>query len=149
MTPGPSVCVCVYYCRTFQYSVFSNCSSTVTVSPSGPPGLFKGVTSYISSTLVVQICELTKKLIPSNLQIAHEHSSNFQGGEQPTPIHAQRTSMAHAQRKINAYRKQYADDQNISLLPAIVSTSCRMHGEFLRLIFLQAHRWPALAVTPC
>jgi hypothetical protein len=27
-----------------QYSVFSNCSSTVTVSPSGPPGLFKGVT---------------------------------------------------------------------------------------------------------
>jgi len=57
--------------------------------------------------------------------------------------------MAHAQRKINAYRKQYADDQNISLLPAIVSTSCRMHGEFLRLIFLQAHRWPALAVTPC
>ena len=44
-----------------------------------------------------------------------------------------------AQRKINAYRQQYADNQNISFLPAIVSTSCRMHGEFLRLIFLQAH----------
>ena len=44
-----------------------------------------------------------------------------------------------AQRKINAYRQQYADNQNIFLLPAIVSTSCRMHGEFLRLIFLQAH----------
>jgi hypothetical protein len=45
-----------------------------------------------------------------------------------------------AQRKINSYRQQYADNQNISLLPAIVSTSTRMHGEFLRLLFLQAHR---------
>ena len=44
------------------------------------------------------------------------------------------------QRKIAAYRQQYADNQNISFLPAIVSTSCRMHGEFLRLLFLQAHR---------
>ena len=34
-------------------------------------------------------------------------------------------------------------NQNISFLPAIVSTVCtstRMHGEFLRLLFLQAHR---------
>ena len=43
-----------------------------------------------------------------------------------------------AQRKIAAYQ-QYADNQNISFLPAIVSTSTRMHGEFLRLLFLQAH----------
>ena len=40
-----------------------------------------------------------------------------------------------AQRKINAYRQQYADNQNNSFLPAIVSTSTRMHGEFLRLLF--------------
>jgi hypothetical protein len=45
-----------------------------------------------------------------------------------------------AQRKINGYRQQYADNQNISFLPAIMSTSTRMHGEFLRLLFLQAHR---------
>ena len=45
-----------------------------------------------------------------------------------------------AQRKINSYRQQYADKQNISFLPAIVSTSTRMHGEFLRLLFLHAHR---------
>ena len=45
-----------------------------------------------------------------------------------------------AQRKIAAYQQQYADNQNISFLPAIVSTSTRMHGEFLRLLFLQAHR---------
>jgi hypothetical protein len=45
-----------------------------------------------------------------------------------------------AQRKMNSYRQQYADNQNISFLPAIMSTSTRMHGEFLRLLFLQAHR---------
>jgi hypothetical protein len=45
-----------------------------------------------------------------------------------------------AQRKINSYRQQYADNENIFFLPAIVSTSTRMHGEFLRLLFLQAHR---------
>jgi hypothetical protein len=45
-----------------------------------------------------------------------------------------------AQRKINSYRQQYADNQNISFLPTILSTSTRMHGEFLRLLFLQAHR---------
>jgi hypothetical protein len=45
-----------------------------------------------------------------------------------------------AQRKLNRYRQQYADNQNISFLPAIMTTSSRMHGEFLRLLFLQAHR---------
>jgi hypothetical protein len=45
-----------------------------------------------------------------------------------------------AQRKINKYRQQYAHNQNISFLPAVVSTSTRVHGEFLRLLFLQAHR---------
>jgi hypothetical protein len=45
-----------------------------------------------------------------------------------------------AQRKINNYRQQYADKQNISFLPAPVSTSTRMHGEFLRLLFLKAHQ---------
>jgi hypothetical protein len=45
-----------------------------------------------------------------------------------------------ALRKTKGDRQQYADNHNISLLPAIVSTSHRMHGEFLRLLFLQAHR---------
>ena len=43
-------------------------------------------------------------------------------------------------RKINSYRQHYADNQNISFFPAIMTTSSRMHGEFLRLLFLQAHR---------
>ena len=60
-----------------------------------------------------------------------------------------------AQRKINGYRQQYADNQNISFLPAIMSTSTR--GEFLRLLFLQAPpgdrdalhcRWNAIATQP-
>ena len=38
------------------------------------------------------------------------------------------------------HRQHYADNQNISFLPAIMTTSARMHGEFLRLLFLQAHR---------
>ena len=45
-----------------------------------------------------------------------------------------------AQRKLNRYWQQYADNQNISFLPAIMTTSSRIHGEFLRLPFLQAHR---------
>ncbi len=45
-----------------------------------------------------------------------------------------------AQRKTNACKQTYADNQNISFLPAIMSTSNRMHCEFLCLLFLQAHR---------
>jgi hypothetical protein len=45
-----------------------------------------------------------------------------------------------AQRKLISYRQQYADNQNISFLPAIMTTSSRKHGAFLRLLFLQAHR---------
>ena len=45
-----------------------------------------------------------------------------------------------ARKKINTYRDQYANNRNITFMPAITSTSSRMHGEFLRLLFLQAHR---------
>jgi len=44
-----------------------------------------------------------------------------------------------AQRKINCYRQQYADNQNISFLPAILSTSTRMHGEFGVFFFYPSH----------
>jgi hypothetical protein len=45
-----------------------------------------------------------------------------------------------AQRKTNTYEQTYADDQNISFLPNVMNTSNHMHGEFLRLLFLQAHQ---------
>ena len=56
------------------------------------------------------------------------------------PLYILNTEYIAAHRKIAAYQQQYADNQNISFLPVIVSTSTRMHGEFLRLLFLQAHR---------
>ena len=40
-----------------------------------------------------------------------------------------------------------ADNQNISFLLAIMSTSTSMHGEFLRFLFLQAHRETEAHVT--
>ena len=53
-----------------------------------------------------------------------------------------------AKRKIDEYERQYAKNQNITFLPAVtVSTSTRMHGEFLRLFFLQAHRETASLLT--
>ena len=47
-----------------------------------------------------------------------------------------------AQRKLNSHRQHYADNQNISFLPAIMTTSSRMYGEFLCLLseVLQDHR---------
>ena len=45
-----------------------------------------------------------------------------------------------ARQKINKHRDAYANNRNITFMPAITSTSSRMHGEFLRLLFLQAHR---------
>jgi hypothetical protein len=46
-----------------------------------------------------------------------------------------------AGRKLNKYCKTTcANIHSISFLPAINSTSARMHGEFLRLLFLLAHR---------
>ncbi len=45
-----------------------------------------------------------------------------------------------AQRKTNSDSQQYYDNQNISFLPAFVSTSTRIHGEFWLLLFLQGHR---------
>jgi len=43
-------------------------------------------------------------------------------------------------RQILAQCGFFRSHQNISFLPAIMSTSHRMHGEFLRLLFIQAHR---------
>ena len=45
-----------------------------------------------------------------------------------------------AHRKTNTYKQTYADNQNISFSPAIMSTSNHMHCEFSYLLFLQTHR---------
>jgi hypothetical protein len=64
-----------------------------------------------------------------------------------THTHIIRTGVA-AQRKTYAYKQTCADNQNISFLPAIMSTSNRMPGEFLRLLFLPPAIFsPAAAVN--
>ena len=45
-----------------------------------------------------------------------------------------------AQRKINKDRTSYDNNHSISFLPAITSTSTRMHSKFLLLPSLQAHQ---------
>ncbi len=85
-----------------------------------------------------------------DLSIAHDRfgsSSHVQqNGTLSNPQDLDGPLRVAAQRKINAYRQQY-----ISFLPAIMSTSTRMHGEFLRLRFLQGDRgalhcrWNAIA----
>jgi len=69
-----------------------------------------------------------------DLSIAHDRfgsSSHVQqNGSLSHPQDIDAPLRIAAQRKIAAYRQQYADNQNISFLPAIVSTSTRMHGEF-------------------
>jgi len=79
-----------------------------------------------------------------DLSIAHDRfgssSHVHQNGSLSHPQDIDATLRIAAQRNIASYRQQYTDNQNISFLPAIVSTSTRMHGEFLRHLFLQGHR---------
>ena len=80
-----------------------------------------------------------------DLSIAHDRfgsSSHVQqNGSLSHPQDLDCPMRVAAQRKTNAYKQTYADNHNISFLPAIMSTSNRMHGEFLRLLyFLQAHQ---------
>jgi hypothetical protein len=43
--------------------------------------------------------------------------------------------------KIRKYRTDYNNNPNaISFMPVIASTSGRLHSEFIRILFLQAHR---------
>jgi hypothetical protein len=74
-----------------------------------------------------------------NGSLSHPRISHPQDLDAPLCLAALRKTNG-ALRKTNGYRQQYADNHNISFLPAIVSTSHRMHGEFLRLLFLQVHR---------
>ena len=45
-----------------------------------------------------------------------------------------------ASQKPTKYQSDYANDRRISFLPAVSSTSGRIDAEFLRLLFLHAHR---------
>jgi len=54
----------------------------------------------------------------------------------------------------NAYRLDYFHNHNKAFLPLIMSTSGRLHGEFVRLLYLLSHRravrfFDALGYEPC
>ena len=81
-----------------------------------------------------------------DLSIAHDRFGSSrhvqQNGSLSHPQDLDGPMRVAAQRKTNAYKQTYADNQNIffiSFLPAIMSTSNCMHCEFLHLLFLQAH----------
>jgi hypothetical protein len=74
-----------------------------------------------------------------DLSIAHRHGSSYQphplqNGRLTHPQDIDAPLRLAAQRKMNIFRQQYPDNHNISFLPAITSTSTRMHDEFLRLL---------------
>ena len=45
-----------------------------------------------------------------------------------------------AQKRVLKYQNAYANDHNITCMPAIASTTGRLDAEFLRLLFWHAHR---------
>ena len=103
-----------------------------------------------SLVLLYTRCQAGSRSLVFDLSIAHDRfgsSSHVQqNGCLSHPQDREAPLRIAVQRKIAAYQQQYADNQKISFLPAIVTTSTRMHGEFLRLLFLQAHRETEAAV---
>jgi len=81
-----------------------------------------------------------------DLRIAHDR---FGSSSDPTlngtlhyPNHIDRSLNEAATDKIRKYRADYNNNppNAISFMPDIASTSDRLHSEFIRLLFLQAHR---------
>ena len=87
-----------------------------------------------------------------DLSIAHDRfgsSSHVQqNGSLSHPQDLDGPMRVAAQRKTNAYRQTYADNQNISFLPAIMSTSNRMHGEFCVFFFYRPTGRPKRTSLP-
>jgi hypothetical protein len=81
-----------------------------------------------------------------DLRIAHERfgcsSDPSINGHLHYPDDVDTSLNEAADNKIRKYRADYNDNptNSISFIPAIASTSGRIHSEFVRLLFLQAHR---------
>jgi hypothetical protein len=63
-----------------------------------------------------------------NSQLCHSDPKDFQ-----------KSLVSAAKVKIDSYCNVYANDHNISFLPAVTSTSGNVHCELLCILFLQAH----------
>ena len=81
-----------------------------------------------------------------NLRLAHERwgcsADPNLNGNLHYPNDKDRSLNEAAANKIRKYRAYYNNrpPNAISLMPAIPSTSGRLHSEFVRLLFLQTHR---------
>ncbi len=81
-----------------------------------------------------------------DLRIAHERFGSSSdpsiNGHLNYPNDVDRSLHEAAANKIRKYRADYNNNppNSISFIPAIASTSGRLHSEFVRLLFLQAHR---------
>jgi hypothetical protein len=81
-----------------------------------------------------------------DLRIAHERWGSSTdptlNGHLHYPNDLDKPQNEAAAEKIRKYRADYNQNppNNISFMPAIVSTSGRLHSEFVRTLFLQAHR---------
>ena len=81
-----------------------------------------------------------------DLRIAHEHwgssSHPSLNGHLHHPTDIDRTLNEAAADKVIQYRADYNNRPShvIAFMPAITSTSGRLHSEFVRLLFLQVHR---------
>ena len=110
------------------------------VSPSDPARQKRGDVEIVN---YLQDAAGARNLV-FDLRITHDRygrsTQPHQNGQLTHPRDLDAPLRIAAKSKIDDYRDQYANNQNISFLPAITSTSTRMHGEFLRLLFLQAHR---------
>jgi hypothetical protein len=83
-----------------------------------------------------------------DLRIAHDHfgsssDPNLNGKlHYPNPNDIDRSLTEAVDDKIRKYRADYNNNppNAVSFMPAIASTSGRLHSEFIRLLFLQTHR---------
>ena len=81
-----------------------------------------------------------------DLRIAHDRYGSSSdpsiNGTLHYPTEVDRSLNEAAADKIRKYRADYNNrpPTSISFMPAVVSTSGRFHSEFVRLLFLQAHR---------
>ncbi len=83
-----------------------------------------------------------------DLRLAHDRfgsnsDPNLNGKlHYPNPIDIDRSLTETAYYKIRKYRVDYNNNppNAVSFMPAITSTSGRLHSEFIRLLFLQSHR---------
>ena len=90
--------------------------------------------------------QTTKSFFGRDLRIAHERFGSSSdpnlNGNLHYPNDIDRSLNEAAADKIRKYRADYNNNppNAISFMPAIASTSGRLHSEFIRLLFLQAHR---------